>query len=350
MSSRKDESGSSIPDDEWERFLREAESGTPGAPEEPSARARMVAGRLRAQPQQPEAWRAHRPPRERRFKAWQVLGLLLALAALVLALWPGALSGLTGGGSGSRGAGGGADAGQATPSDPFKGSPAAGWAEGAAGIERPEARATGWMDQRQVDEALDASLDFLTESNLDPDVLRGGRPDTAIALVNPHQKDVRGLLTTALTEPTRDNDPLLLFTRYRTDEVELVGDVVKSRGGLTYEEGEHGSVVVTADVTFVYPFVRTGGDDEVTRTIVRRELVMSWDDPAEVKTEPGTFSFLSYKLHTTNGGCDVFGFLSPTFTEDHKPADGGPSLDPYDRTEGLEGTGRGDACETASRS
>ncbi|MFG2629047.1 hypothetical protein [Streptomyces sp. NPDC048473] len=35
--------GASIPDEEWERFLRDAEAGTPGAPEEPSARARMVA-------------------------------------------------------------------------------------------------------------------------------------------------------------------------------------------------------------------------------------------------------------------------------------------------------------------
>lgn len=32
--------GESIPEEEWERFLREAEAGTRGAPKEPSARAR----------------------------------------------------------------------------------------------------------------------------------------------------------------------------------------------------------------------------------------------------------------------------------------------------------------------
>ncbi|MFG2354246.1 hypothetical protein [Streptomyces sp. NPDC048521] len=44
----------SIPDEEWERFLREAQAGTEGAPEEPSARARMVAARLREEADRPE--------------------------------------------------------------------------------------------------------------------------------------------------------------------------------------------------------------------------------------------------------------------------------------------------------
>ncbi|NGO77881.1 hypothetical protein G6045_19775 [Streptomyces sp. YC504] len=360
MSTNKDES--SIPDEEWERFLREAEAGSPGAPEEPSARARMVAERLRDTPDGPQGWRAHQPPRQRRFKTRQVLALLLAVAGLVVALTPGALSGWFGAGgtddrplaaesarpSGAP-AGGGAE--QPTRDEPFKGSPAAQWADGADGIHVPEARATGWMDKAAVADALDKSRDFVVASNLDPAVLRGKRPDAAIGLVNPRQADVKPLLTTALTEPTRDNDPLLLFTRYRTDEVELVGEAVKTRGRLSYEEGEYGALEVTADVTFVYPFARVeGGSDEVTRTIVRRELVLSWDDPSKVRTERGTFSFSSYKVHTTNGGCDVIGFLSPTFAEDHERGGGDEGLDPYDRSEGLEGTGRGGECGTASRS
>ncbi|MFB7576930.1 hypothetical protein [Streptomyces sp. NPDC056165] len=38
----------------------------------------------------------------------------------------------------------------------------------------------------------------------------------------------------------------------------------------------------------------------MARTIVRREVVMSWDDPAKVVVEPGTFSLVSYKVDTTN--------------------------------------------------
>ncbi|NUP44678.1 MAG: hypothetical protein HOY76_48545, partial [Streptomyces sp.] len=42
--------GSSRSDEEWERFLRESVAGAADAPKEPSARAREVAKRLRAEP------------------------------------------------------------------------------------------------------------------------------------------------------------------------------------------------------------------------------------------------------------------------------------------------------------
>ena len=83
---------------------------------------------------------------------------------------------------------------------------------------------------------------------------------------------------------------------------------------------------MTADVTFVYPVTRAdaGGDDEVVRTIVRRALVMSWDDPAKVVTEPGTISIVSYKLDMTNGGCSApTGYFAPPFGRDRRAdADG----------------------------
>ena len=89
--------GPSISDEEWERFLREAEAGTRSAPEEPSARARMVARRLREEPGQPEGWRTHRPARRRRGKGWYVLGLLVVAALLAVAVAPGRVTGWLGG-------------------------------------------------------------------------------------------------------------------------------------------------------------------------------------------------------------------------------------------------------------
>ncbi|CAM5683833.1 hypothetical protein SALBM217S_08327 [Streptomyces griseoloalbus] len=107
--------------------------------------------------------------------------------------------------------------------------------------------------------------------------------------------------------PTEETDPLLLFSRFRPDQADLVGDIVKTRGRLTYREGERGAVEVTADVTFVYPVTPAAGDGgadaEVIRTIVRREVVMSWDDPSKVVTEPDTMSLVSYSVDMTNGGC-----------------------------------------------
>ncbi|MFI6654669.1 hypothetical protein ACIBL8_04015 [Streptomyces sp. NPDC050523] len=364
----------SIPDEEWERFLREAEAGTAGAPEEPSARARMVAQRLREETGGQEPWRSGQPARRQRSKGWYAIGVLVAVALAVVALDPGRVAGWFGGGGGGAEGGGSAPlaveskrpsqpppteaaAQQPTVEQPFRGSPAAQWGDGTAGIGLPGARATGWMSKKQVAQALEKSRDFLAESSLDPGVLRGERPEKAIALINPRQSDVQDYLTAAFRSPSRKNDPLLLFSRFEKTKVRLVGDVVKTRGRITYREGERGAVEVTTDVTYVYPVVRAAaGSDEVARTIVRREVVMSWDDPAKVVIEPGTFSLVSYKVDTTNGGCDTFtGYLTPKFSAERaasRPGDGA-EVDPYDRSTSMEARMRkaGDAgCGTATRS
>ncbi|GHB05850.1 hypothetical protein GCM10010346_31280 [Streptomyces chryseus] len=166
----------------------------------------------------------------------------------------------------------------------------------------------------------------------------------------------------ALVEPTapaRETDPLLMFSCFRPEHARPAGDVVKTRGRLTYREGKRGVVEVTADVTFVYPLAPAGDggrDAEVVRTIVRREVVTSWDDPAEVITEPGTMSLVSYALDMTNGGCSApTGYFAPPFgTADKQPADEGHQVDPYDRSKPIDPsngtTPTGNDCATAARS
>ncbi|MER7000972.1 hypothetical protein [Streptomyces sp. NPDC000410] len=356
-----------MPDEEWERFLRESADGVPDAPKEPSARARDVARRLSQEPVRAEAWRAYSPVRPRRKKAWAVAGLLAALALLVVALDPGRVVGWSDGGGETGGPLAAestrpdqppaAEAGRPTLDEPFKGSPAARWANGTAGITVPAAKATGWMSTAQVEQALGRTRDFLAAAGLDPEVLRGGRPEKAIARINPHQRDVQDYLTTALRAPSEENDPLLLFSRFDTTRARLVGQVVKTRGRLTYREGERGALQVTADVTFVYPVVRaTAGSDEVARTIVRRELVLNWDDPAKVISEPGTFSLVSYNVDITNGGCGpATGYFIPTFGTDQAAAGaaGGPEVDPYDRSTSMAERmqeAEDEECGTATRS
>ncbi|MET9773329.1 hypothetical protein ABZ023_03550 [Streptomyces sp. NPDC006367] len=363
-----------MPDEEWERFLRESMTGAAGAPVEPSARAREVERRLRGRSGQPEGWRTYSPARPRRRTGRYVTGLVVVVALLVVGLFPQQVAGWFGGDDGGQGGAPmaaeseapreapGAEPGlRPTPAEPFRGSPAARWADGAAGITVPPARATGWMDAAQVERALRQSRDFLVAAGLDPGVLRGERPVKAIALLNPHQKDVQEYLRTALSSktPTAKTDPLLLFSRFRPEQARLVGDVVKTRGRLTYREGKRGAVEVTADVTFVYP-VSPAGDDgpdaEVVRTIVRREVVMSWDDPDKVITEPGTMSLVSYALDMTNGGCSApTGYFVPPFgTAGEQPADRDRRIDPYDRSEPLDASGgtaaTDDDCATATRS
>ncbi|MFD5199627.1 hypothetical protein ACFWM7_05550 [Streptomyces sp. NPDC058375] len=363
--------GASVPDEEWERFLRESEAGSPGAPEEPSARARMVTRRLQDEPDPPRGWRTHEPPRRQRGKGWYAFGLAVVIVLLVaVAVAPGRIVGWFDGGAAvdtlpraaeSERPGGPpgleADGPPPTQDEPFAGSPAARWADGAAGIRLPAPRATGWMSEAEVGKALQRTRDFLVASALDPAVLRGERPEKAMALINPHQSDVQDFLTKAFGAPDQENDPLLLFSRFRSADVRPVGDVVKTRGRVTFREGERGAVEVSTDVTYVYPVMRASGDsDEVARTIVRREVVMGWDDPAKIMIEPGTFSLVSYKVDTTNGGCDTYtGYLIPAFLADRATADGGdgPAVDPYDRSTPIEERmreGDDEGCGTATRS
>ncbi|MFH8607503.1 hypothetical protein ACH4D5_08455 [Streptomyces sp. NPDC018029] len=353
MSGAGGQDGSSVSDEEWERFLRESEAGGAGAPVEPSARAREVERRLRSE--RPEGWRTYSPPRPRRRTGRYVTGLLVAVALLVAALFPRQILGwFDGDDAGHDRTTSAADTDLPTRTAPFRGSPAARWADGAAGIRMPTAKATGWMDAAEVERALQRSRDFMVDAGLDPRVLRGERPKKALAVVNPHQKDVQKYLRTALTAkaPTSKNNPLLLFSRFRPEETRLVGDVVKTRGGLTYREGKRGAVEVTADVTFVYPVTPAGDDAEVLRTIVRREVVMSWDDPAEVITEPGTMSLVSYTLDMTNGGCSApTGYFEPPFDKaDGRAADESRRIDPYDRSKPIESTPADNDCATATRS
>ncbi|MFI5660928.1 hypothetical protein [Streptomyces sp. NPDC051684] len=364
MNSGGDHGGSSLSDEDWERFLQESEDGVRDAPKEPSARARMVTRRLREEDARVEPWRAHRPPQRRGRKVLYALGVLAAVAVAVVALNPGRVAGWFTDGSGTDAtplavesvrptAPPGGATGRPTRSEPFADSPAAHWADGTAGIDVPPARATGWMTRTQVAESLNRSRDFLAASSLDKAVLHGERPTEAIALINPHQPKEATFLTTSLTAPSKKYNPLVLFSRFDPAQVNLVGDVVKTRGRITYAEGNKGALKVTTDVTYVYPVASLADDGRVTRVIVRREVVMNWPDPSRIVSEPGTFSVVSNRVSTTNAGCETYnGYLTPDFTDDGASGDG-PAVDPYDRSTAMDERmgGAGDErCGTATRS
>ncbi|MER7176734.1 hypothetical protein [Streptomyces mesophilus] len=357
---------SSIPDEEWERFLRESEAGAAPAPAEPSARARQVAARLRDSPE-PGAWRTGPAagPRRGRAKRWGYAAAIAgSVAVLLFAMKPSLLTGgdpepqpseaLPAETAPPESAPPPVDPQTPTLAEPFRGSPAAQWADGTEGVHVPVARATAWMSAAEVTQALVLAREFLAATNLDREVLYGERPAKAIALINPHQPDMRQTMDRALRKPSEEDDPRNLITRFHPFKTKLVGDVVKTRGRLTYAEGNRGDLVVTADVTLVYPVTTVEeGDDEVRRVIIRRELVLSWDDPTKWQTAPGTFTLLDYGAEYTNAGCDgeITGYFEPSFKR--APASGTPSattsVDPYDRSAPMQEAGESEGCQAASR-
>ncbi|MGW7189287.1 hypothetical protein, partial [Streptomyces sp. NPDC054838] len=242
-----------------------------------------------------------------------------------------------------------------TLQDPFRGSPARQWADGASGIELPEAKAVGGMTREQVADALAKTGRLLVAANLEPATLRGERPQAALDLLDPAQDGGRGLMERALIRPTKDADPLALFSRFDPAQVRVHGDVVKTRGRMWFDSTRSGEVLVHSDYTFVYPLVQArAGADEVARTIVRRELTVALADPERIAATPGRLQIVSWSETAGNDDCsrDGEGYLHPMFASEQRtrPSSGapGPVTDPYDRSTDVAALPK--ECGTVSRS
>ncbi|MFI8289249.1 hypothetical protein ACIGBL_08860 [Streptomyces sp. NPDC085614] len=242
-----------------------------------------------------------------------------------------------------------------TLKDPFKGSPALRWADGAAGIELPRAKATNGLSEARIAAALKKAKAFLVAANIDPATVRGDRPAAALALMDPRGKELRDAMTRAVERPTEKDDPLALFSRFDPQRVRPVGDVVKTRGRMTVRKGKRpGEVEIVADYTFVYPLVKTRpGFDEVARTIVRRQVTFGVYDPARYRVTEGRVMVVGYDMSFGNDSCEEKedGFLHPEFTEDlaAAPRGSGPAVDPYDRSEEMRPDRARGGCGTVTR-
>jgi hypothetical protein len=383
------EANTTIPDEVFDKLLADSESAIrASAPKEPSARARMVAERLRREDEaagrakgwkgrknkrpQPDPWRAAPnviPSRRRGFPNWarNTLAALVAAGVAAVALNPsGALSLVRGGSSGGPGShsaplpaetGAPSSApptgptGLASFDHPFAGSPAEQWAEGADAITLPTARPVGAMSRDQVAAALQSTKDYLIATNLDPQVLSGGFPQRALDAIDPLESDTRDRFEAAFRSPSNDNNPLSYATRYNPRELKPVGTVVKARGQMTFAEDQYGSVLVSADYTFVYAFTKADGStDQVVRVIMRREVGMRVADPSRVRVTAGKLWLVRDDSNFGNSGCDVHdGYVHPGFAF-AQPSGGTPTgsvVDPYDRSHPLpKGTG---VCREDSR-
>ncbi|NEA62287.1 hypothetical protein [Streptomyces sp. SID12488] len=370
----------SVPDDIWEKFTRDTERDIrASAQKEPSARARMVAERLRQQDargEQPEGWRTGPAWQEmdgraaRRRRRWALVGVPLAIAVAVVAMKPSLLPGDP---FGSASSGGTSDASplpeETTPPSappsavdpdvptlarPFAGSPAQQYSNGAAGIVLPSAKATGSLSKAQVERALRQTRQLLIDANLDPATLRGERPEAVFKVIEPTQKDLLGELNTALRRPDEKHDPLLMFSRFNPAEVRLTGRVVKTRGRMTFKAGKSDTVVVHADYTFVYPLVHAdAGATEVARTIVRRVLDIELYDPAKYQVTAGKINVARYESTFGNSDCEVSdGYFHPHFDSDTATTGAdptGPTIDPYDRSGDADDEVGDGTCGTATR-
>ncbi|MET9035805.1 hypothetical protein [Streptomyces mirabilis] len=87
----------------------------------------------------------------------------------------------------------------------------------------------------QVAAALKQSKTLLVGRDLTPGILRGERPASALATVDPKQPRMLADVNNWLRAPDKKHDPLMLFSRFDPSEVRLVGDVVEARGRMMFK-------------------------------------------------------------------------------------------------------------------
>jgi hypothetical protein len=225
-------------------------------------------------------------------------------------------------------------------------------------IHLPEPAAYGASSAPQVAAALRLAKEFVVGANLDPTVIAGGYPTTALAVVDPFSAVAMKAVTAGLAHPTRQDDPINLFSRFGP-EVRLATDVVKVRGETTLSKGSLGGVRIDLDYSFAYALREAsdhGSSPGITRTVVRRALSFQLADPTRFRQTPGTVDLTHTGSELDNSSCAADdGFLHPQFADGSAAAGsptatpGGPTVDPYDRGKPV-GAGRSDGdCANLTR-
>ena len=143
------------------------------------------------------------------------------------------------------------------PADPFTGTPADHWANGAAGIVPPAAAAIGPYTKAQVASAYKTTRKLLIAANLDKQTLLGGAPTAFADLLTGPQK---AWFTGGLNKQGLDKQGVQLSTRtlvmsFAPGSAQLIGDAIRVNGTMHAKAvNKNGwELDVSVDYLFVYP-------------------------------------------------------------------------------------------------
>jgi hypothetical protein len=229
--------------------------------------------------------------------------------------------------------------------DPFAGSPAAAYADGAAGIMFPSARATAGFSKKDVQLLFLKTHALLTASFLDPVTLFGGGTESFARQLDPDQR--RNFTRSLRSRDPKKNLRSWLMS-FAPKSSQLTGSVIKVHGKTTLSkatrQGLHGALV-KVNYIFVYPVHRPGLPDTTIRVVAHLT-----GEVFHARDARGEWTWV-YRWGSSNANtrCDAEdGYVHP-FYEDSQPdptARTGPPVDPYDLS---EDTGAHGGCQTASQ-
>jgi hypothetical protein len=214
------------------------------------------------------------------------------------------------------------------PADPFAGSPAAAWPDGAAGIHLPEAAATAHFTVPQVQSALLSAREIVSSTQTAAPVLRGAHPWVAEALLDPAH---RRQLITAIDHPADDDVHAATgwVTRFDPATVEQFDPRVRVDARVQVTERSENDLSVVVDGVFVYAVRQVGANPAPwTRFVVHR----TWDFHAD--HEGLRHGLVGVRSIITSAGpqacaADGAAWFRPTFPGNQGPPATTAPTDPY---------------------
>ena len=239
------------------------------------------------------------------------------------------------------------------PADPFSGSPAGHWADGAAGITIPAARAHGPYSAAQVRSAYETTRKLLIAANLNWPTLRGGIPEAyERLLVAPERKQfLAGLHSTALDKDGWPKNTRRSVTSFAPGGTSFVTTVVKVHG--TMKAGlatVSGTPVLRIRYVYLFVFaVQPPGQPASWMRVVQQQYgtvdFARWDDSGN-SFEP----WISDGNQTSGINCGTRdGYIHPSYPQaaSSGPPPSGVPEDPY--TLATPAAGNGTGCHPVTR-
>jgi hypothetical protein len=239
------------------------------------------------------------------------------------------------------------------PGDPFSGTPADRWADGAAGITIPAARAHGSYSAAQVRSAFEITRKLLVAGNLDWPTLRGGKPTAFADLLTKGQRVtfLAGLRTRALNKDGTQRNTRTWVTSFAPGSTEFVTTVIKVHGTMSARAAsEFRTPVLRVRFDYFFVFaVEPPGDPARWMRIVQQQYdtvdFASWDKP-DGPLEPWVYGT---GVGTAGVRCSTQdGYFHPDYSQGRsvdQPASGAPQ-DPY--ASDTPSTGPAESCRTVT--
>jgi len=143
------------------------------------------------------------------------------------------------------------------PSDPFAGTPADGWADGAAGIVPPPTGPVGGFTAAQVAAAYATTRKLLIAGNLDRQTLLGGPPTAFAKLLTAKQRAqfLGGLNKKGVQKGGYPVSTRKWVASFAPGSAELIGNVIKVHGTMSARAvRESGTVVLAIEVNYIFGY------------------------------------------------------------------------------------------------